>query len=158
MARYKYTKNDLINNLRQLKKKLGRTPVERDLTKPSIYPYFKQFGTWNRAIKAAGMKVAFIGSTRKYTKQYLIKCIKEQYKKTSKNPTQREFEKLPNYPDPTTYCSYFGSWNKALIASGIKPNRVIILPKNGSAAIKQKVLPRILQKPKKSFLKRLFDR
>ena len=42
MAKNKYTKKDLINNLVQLKKRLGRTPVERDLTIPCIHPYFKQ--------------------------------------------------------------------------------------------------------------------
>ncbi len=51
----KYTEQDLIQNLKALAEKLGRTPKSTELTYPSIGTYNKRFGSWNNALRAAGL-------------------------------------------------------------------------------------------------------
>ena len=54
----KYSDEYLLNYLRELSKKLGRTPTKRDIInecKVSISTYYKHFGNLSNAQKAAGL-------------------------------------------------------------------------------------------------------
>jgi len=121
MVTAKYTKKELIDNLKRLKIKLGRNPTQRDVKNPTFQPYYRQFGSWANALGAAGMAVPPKGAAKKYSDEHLIGLLKERHKKTGRTPSQREFEKLAGHPNPTTYYHTFGSWNKALRRAGIKP-------------------------------------
>ena len=144
-----YTKQELIDNLKQLRVKLGRNPVMKDLRTPSSYPYINTFGTWNNALKAAGMKATMKGAAKKYTKPQLKKMLRDFYKKNRRVPSKRDFEKK-GYPNSSIFAGYFGSWNMALEAVGFE--------------VKKQTKP--IEKPKqtlkspepKSLFKRLFSR
>jgi len=57
-----------------------------------------------------------------YSKEKLIKKIKEFARKAGRPPTKNEFINNPAYPDYRTYRDYFGTWNKAIKAAGYEPN------------------------------------
>ena len=61
-VRKQYTKKELRENLRQLAKSLGRTPKTTDLKKwtGSYSTYRKYFGSWKKALRAAGLKKGFV--------------------------------------------------------------------------------------------------
>ena len=62
---------------------------------------------------------------RKYTKEKLIQILKQIYAKTGKTPSKRGISALKGYPNPSTFEFHFGSWNKAMKAAGLKPNKQI---------------------------------
>lgn len=56
----KYTDRELLNRLRRFEKENGRVPVQNDFNGNHKYPGFKtyerQFGSWNKALKLAGLR------------------------------------------------------------------------------------------------------
>ena len=145
----KYKKQELIKNLRQLSKDLNRLPKQRDLIKPSLMAYRNAFGSFNKALSEAGLEPRKRVS---YTNTELLELLRKRYSQTNKIPTQRDFNKLKNYPDSKTYYEHFGSWNKALETAGLKPNK--------AGSKKGKKPKKILKKeepPKKPFWKRIFS-
>lgn len=58
-AHYKYTDEDLLRVLKELARQLGRVPGWRDLGRakagPSAWCYFHRWGSWCRALAAAGL-------------------------------------------------------------------------------------------------------
>lgn len=50
----RYTKEDLLNKIKDFYLKKGRIPLKREFGDPRIYR--KHFGTWNNAIRIAGFK------------------------------------------------------------------------------------------------------
>lgn len=62
------TKNEMIDNLKWLSEKLGRTPVQKDLILykniPSISMYCREFGCFKIALKEAGLKSKRIFKTK----------------------------------------------------------------------------------------------
>ena len=145
----KYKKQELIKNLRQLSKDLNRLPKQRDLIKPSLMAYRNAFGSFNKALSEAGLEPRKRVS---YTNTELLELLRKRYSQTNKIPTQRDFNKLKNYPDSKTYYERFGSWNKALETAGLKPNK--------AGSKKGKKPKKILKKEepqKKPFWKRIFS-
>lgn len=73
-----FTKGELIQNLKQKKKELNRIPIAKDMKNPSKRVYEHCFGSWNNALKSAGMILNKYG---KYTDEQIIQqyndlCIK----------------------------------------------------------------------------------
>lgn len=65
-----------------------------------------------------------------YSREKLIGKIKEFVQEEGRVPTKNEFAKNPLYPNYATYQSYFGSWNKGIIAAGYKPNEMWFVLEN----------------------------
>jgi len=59
---------------------------------------------------------------RIYSKEKLIKKIKEFVQKEGRTPIKNEFINNSSYPDYVTCRHYFGTWNNAIKAAGYKPN------------------------------------
>jgi len=59
---------------------------------------------------------------RIYTKEKLIKKIKEFVEREGRIPTKNEFVNDSSCPDYVTYRYYFGTWNNAIKAAGYEPN------------------------------------
>jgi len=59
---------------------------------------------------------------RIYSKEKLIKKIKEFVQKEGRIPTKNEFINNSSYSNYVTYRYYFGTWNDAIKAAGYKPN------------------------------------
>lgn len=65
------------------------------------------------------------GNPLKYTNEQLIKILQDEAKKFGFSPSSRMFENNKNLPDPYTYRSRFGSWNKAVIVAGLNPRQAL---------------------------------
>ena len=54
-----YRREDLLNCLQELARALGRPPTRKDLDKipspPSSGPFVRQFGSWQNALREAGL-------------------------------------------------------------------------------------------------------
>ncbi len=74
----------------------------------------KKFGSWDKALLEAG-----IHEVEKPSKSEVIEDLKQHYLK-NKNITQESFGKDKNTCSASTAIRRFGSWNKALMAAGIK--------------------------------------
>ena len=115
------SENDLINNLKALAIKLGRTPRIYDLKKPlskyTIKVYVAKFGKWIRALEKAG----YVENPPRYaTEEDLIKNIKEVAIKLKRTPTLEEMKKPLSKYEEKTYYRIFGSWQQALKMAGLE--------------------------------------
>ncbi|PHD30121.1 hypothetical protein COF65_33310, partial [Bacillus toyonensis] len=61
----KYTSERLIEILKEKEKELNRTPIVAEIRQAGII--IKRFGSWNKALEAAGIPIIYRGSNP-YTK------------------------------------------------------------------------------------------
>lgn len=61
------------------------------------------------------------GSGIKYTDEQLIGILQSEARKFGFTPSSRMFEKNKKLPDPWTYRTRFGSWNRAVIVADLIP-------------------------------------
>jgi hypothetical protein len=59
---------------------------------------------------------------KKYTEEYLISSLIKLSIKLEMNPTCNDSGKMDGVPDRSVFENRFGSWNRALIKSGLKIN------------------------------------
>lgn len=131
----KITDKDLIEELQNFAKKLGRTPRKNETNlkncKYSVNAYKRAFGTWNNALKAAGFQVT---QGRTSTEEFL-KEIKRVAKKISKSPSLEEFEKETTLKS-FAIRSHFDSWTDAVEKAGLIPSTI---PKFTNEEVKEEV-------------------
>lgn len=113
---------DACKTLRKLTKKLKHAPSIREYNALEEKPchsvaLIRKLKSWNNVLKTAGIKPKYI---RYYTNEALIASIQETCKRLKHIPRYREYLKLNEVPSMVTICSRFGSWDKALIAAGLK--------------------------------------
>ena len=111
-----YSNEELILILQQKAEELGRTPRTRDMKRPSASTFYDAFGSWNNALRSAGLKT---NSRRKYNDKELILILQQKAKELGRTPRIYDMKK-PSYG---TYCNRFGSWVDALKAAGLYPSR-----------------------------------
>lgn len=128
-------KSELVNHLIELSDELGETPGYHDMRKhgdyyPSIYE--DRFGSWNKALEAAGLQINREGSGKwhkdgwnnevKNGKKELISKLKKFSDKLGHAPTAEEMDELgPHHSQ--TYMNRFSSWDSALQRAGMKVDR-----------------------------------
>lgn len=122
----KWTKDIIIEHIQEFHTINGRSPVDKDFYKHTTYPnpttVKKYFGTWNKALEAAGVPVTKYNKRNNFwTKELVIKAINDYYMKFNKIPEYRDFIP-PTYPSRMVAVRIFGSWNKAIEAAGYTPN------------------------------------
>lgn len=121
----KYTNEFLLNYLKELAVKLGRTPYIKDIIEAgevSCHSYVSHFGLFSNAVKAAGLVPNKTGFQQKYTDEYLLIHLKELAQKLGRTPNNKDLNK-PGVICSAVYVAYFGSINKAVIAAGLVPNK-----------------------------------
>ena len=118
---WRYDDDYLLQKLIDIKGKTQRNPKLEDLKYfedvPSSFVYFRRFGSWNNALRFAGLK---INVRKDYTKEELLKLLKGKFEQLGRSPTIDDVNKDKNMPDRDTYESHFGSFNKALEAAGLE--------------------------------------
>lgn len=127
LARYKrksFTQEDCIVIIQERAKVLGRTPKINEMT--NISTIYKKFGSWNKALEAAGLQQEIT-----YTKEKLIKIIQQKANVLGRPPRFYEIK------EKTHIYKIFGSWNKALEASGLPIFRKLSYTKEELIAIIQ---------------------
>ncbi len=96
-----YTDKELLEYMIQFDKDNGRIPLANDFNNNHRYPncgtYVNRFGSWNNAIRRAGLKAYhFIG-----------------LEENGRAPTWDDFSNNPKYPSVTPYIAQFGSFEMA---------------------------------------------
>ena len=139
-----YDKDFLLQKLVDIKRKLKRNPRLEDLNNlknvPSHEVYFRRFGSWNNALKLAGLD---INMRKDYTKGELIILLRKKASELGRSPIIKDLESDKNMPDRDTYERYFGSFNKALEASGLEVKYVF------RKWTKEELLQKLREKSKK---------
>lgn len=127
-----YNKHDkcpdqIIHKIKLLHKKLGRTPSSNDFRREyNIHPDIAttHFGSWNKAIKLAGLDPNPIGKrlgeNQKYSDEYLLQVIKDFFDNNGRPPTTSDFKRGNNaLPGKGVIEYHFGNLTKARELAGI---------------------------------------
>lgn len=122
--RVSYTDEELLNYLEMFCEENGRFPIAKDFVNGSKYPsntvYQKRFGSWNNALKLAGLDSREkCGRSGKYTDEELLIFLNIFYEEQGKVPSRRDFLNSPHYPDYQNYTTHFGNWGNALKMVGL---------------------------------------
>lgn len=127
-----YEKPVLIQLLKDVKEYLGRTPTAKDVDNyskehktASSGPFRSNFGTFNKALQAAGLEVQRIRNF--YTKPDLIKQIRDMKEELGRVPTGRDVHHLSKKRKMASYHAFnnaFGSWSNAVKEAGFQSNKL----------------------------------
>ena len=124
-AALRYSEAELIDLLQKKAKELGKTPtaleVEVDPDMPTPTTYRNVFGTWNEALKVANLRPII---TQHWSKMELIDMLQKKAKELGRAPTASDMNADDEMPSSATYRNAFGSWNEALLAADLSPNKV----------------------------------
>ncbi|MFQ6009652.1 MAG: homing endonuclease associated repeat-containing protein [Candidatus Aenigmatarchaeota archaeon] len=119
---------------------MGRTPtveeIAGDKSIPSAALYFRRFGSYNNALKEAGLDINV--KKGRYTDKKLIELLQNKAKELGRTPSQRGMEEDGSLPSGRTYQDRFGSWNEALDAAGLGTNRDFYTDKELLSLLKNK--------------------
>lgn len=114
-----FDRERLIARLKDEADRLGRTPLASEMANPRGHIYMREFGTWHKALEAAGLKPEKSTRRKAYTKEELIRKIQERAQELGRAPNYNEVSR-PYY---STYVKYFGSWEKALAEAGLNKEK-----------------------------------
>ncbi len=126
-----YTDDQLLDILRDLAAELDRPPTQLELAArrdlPAPIAYYGHFGSWNAALEAAGLEARH-QHTPAYTDAQLLNILRGLADELGRTPAYRDLAARSGLPGASVYDRRFGSWNRALEAAGLEPNR---RPKRG---------------------------
>lgn len=109
----KYSDNELICILQETARKLDRSPKTNDVKQS--HTIIKRFGSWNKALKKAGISINKERSYSHITDDQLIYIVKTWIENNNKIPTRKEWDELENVPSPETYRVRFNkTWSEFL--------------------------------------------
>jgi hypothetical protein len=115
------SREEMIQDLLKLHSELKRTPRATDLNGRKDMcgknAYSLEFGSWNNALKEAGIP----HNWRRVTDEEIISVLVDFYKKNGRSPTTRDKLEV----GWSTIANRFGTWNKALEAAGLPCNENI---------------------------------
>ena len=121
MTRYsRYTDEELIEELRELSRILGRVPTKRDLdgrNVPAYSTYTVRFKSWANALRAAftepevNARLRGLADDEKMRQDMIDLTIA-----LDRPPTAREMTAHPGAYHANTYIRHYGSWARAVKA------------------------------------------
>ena len=123
-----YSEQELIEDLKELADKLGKTPTRMDVNgykmMASAHTYGRRFDSYSDACIAAGLQPNS-SSNNKYSKEFMIEQLQKLAKQLGKTPTIIEVGACSYCPSHQTYAEehYFGSYRNACIEAGLEPNK-----------------------------------
>jgi hypothetical protein len=111
----KYAKEELLKELRRISRKISKTKItQKDFIRNSdisTRQYIWNFGSWNNAIKEAGLEFNPSALERKVATELLFQDIDRVAKNIGKIPTMDEIKVNGKY-GLNTYKRRFGSWSE----------------------------------------------
>lgn len=128
---FEYSDEELIEQYRDLYKRLGRVPLCVDLYKDvfcaSDKTFLSHFGSIKKVREKAGIEEDIDHSSkgnRKYSDRELLSKLREfaLMECNGKTPYNYEIDEANNMPSVSTYKYRFGSMRKAKAMAGIQPN------------------------------------
>jgi hypothetical protein len=117
-------REELLAEIQRLASAKGGRPTLEDLKADGRFsksPYYTEFGSWNAAVRAAGLDGP---EPREYAipDEKLIKDLRRVADEKGSSPTREEIEECGAY-SRSTYEKRFGTWNAALLAAGLELNK-----------------------------------
>lgn len=120
----KFDPDVMLDILRKLAKKMGRTPKVRDIENipgvPDPKTYIGYFGGFNKALEKAGLKITL---KRSYTDEEIIQALRELARKFGRRPNNRdivEASKRRECASDDTIRIRFGSMERAFERANIE--------------------------------------
>lgn len=94
---------------------------------PSVYFIEKAFGTYNNALKEAGLTANHVRSVKGKRKKYgsqeeIIDALRQKAELLGRTPTHRDINTDPMMPCASQITKFFGSFTNCLIAAGLPVN------------------------------------
>jgi hypothetical protein len=120
-------KESILKEIRQLYEEKGPEEIKSAWKNhPKLFRKARhRFGSWQKAVEAAGLNYTEIVKRRKWTKEDIIEAIRKLYaegKDLRISAVQRE---APALLASAQSKSHFGSWRKAVEAAGINYDEII---------------------------------
>jgi Homing endonuclease associated repeat len=115
---YRYTDEEVVRALRADAERLGRAPTgvewrRRPLDVPGLGAVRTHFGSWNAALRAAGLEVS--KEYGKWTRELVIGALRRDAARRGRSPTREEWSAArPTRPHWGAVEQLFGSWNAGL--------------------------------------------
>jgi SOS-response transcriptional repressor LexA len=119
----------LIAELQRLADQINHPPGLRDMNQYGAHSsktYQKKFGSWNNALRAAGLE---INAETNIDKSDLIDELRRLAKELDRTPTSRDMADQGKY-GTATYTHKFGSWNDAVQEAGLEVVRRRDVPRH----------------------------
>ncbi|MBS3155113.1 hypothetical protein J4404_01300 [Candidatus Woesearchaeota archaeon] len=124
-VRKDFTERELLDLLRKKAKKLRRSPkmddMNSDKNMPSAATYQAYFGSFNKALTVAGLKIKY--QFRKWNKEEIIFHLRQKYDELGEPPGIRDFDKDPKTPSKGIVRKLYGNWTNALREADIPVKR-----------------------------------
>ncbi len=128
MPRIKWTKEKILKQIRdryKKKQKLNSSYAQRRLRKLQ-QASLKRFGSWRKAIKAAGIKYDDVRilkpKPRVWTKEKIIKIIQRRHR--LKQPLNSGYMTVKMAPLHVAGQRFFGSWRNAIRSAGLDYSKI----------------------------------
>lgn len=122
-------RRQLLADLRDFAKAIGDVPTHRGMRESGPHApdrYTTEFGSWNDAIKAAGLEVV---NYRSVPKEELLDALKKFADELGRAPTSDDLYDDGPYSD-FLYWRRFGSVSNALEEAGLTPSKRYGIPKD----------------------------
>ena len=118
-----YDNTQLIEQLQDLHHRLGTVPTQADLADddetPSLYPYQDTFGSWNDALRTAGLEPT---QRHRISDDELVDELTTLADELGRPPRYQELSERDDTFSPIVYERAFGSFTDSLRAAGLPVN------------------------------------
>ncbi|MCK9309359.1 MAG: hypothetical protein M0P99_03710 [Candidatus Cloacimonetes bacterium] len=121
-----YSDEELITELHRFVEENGRVPTANDMNNSAGYiskkQYITRFRTWSNALRSSGLS-----DKVDYNNENVISMLQNFKNKYNRNPTAPDTYLTPDLPSLSVIIRLFGTFNKALTASGLEINKTQII-------------------------------
>jgi hypothetical protein len=124
-----WTRQLIIQSLHAWTGKHGRPPSSYEWrrgsrTHPQYVTVSRSFGSWDAALEAAGLVSVIRRKRPDWTRDTVIRAVRAWHREHGRAPSMNDWSSgSEDWPSRHVVASRFGSWNLAIAAAGITPNK-----------------------------------
>ena len=121
-GRHKFSKEEVITELRRVAKIVGHSPSVLEFTKHGRFTSSvanRVFGPWNNALVAAGLKGRPEAARHNFSEEEVITELRRVAKIVRHSPSVLEFTRHGRFTAAVA-CRVLGSWSNACMVTGLK--------------------------------------